>query len=157
MNAKHIAAGFCALAIAVQAPAAEAPKPEDLIKARQAAYAFMAWNMGRIKASVEPGATFNKDEVVKAANAIAAVANSGLGATYAKGTEKGTGFRETRVKPEAFMAEHGAKLGKVAGDFNREANALAAAAATGNADTVRVALGKVGDTCKACHEDFRQK
>lgn len=157
MNIKQIIAAGCALALAAGGQAAEQPKPDDLIKARQAAYAYMAWNMGRIKANTEPGAAFNKEEVVKAANAIQAVANSGLGALYAKGTEKGKGFHPTRVRPEAFMAEHGQKLGKIAGDFNREANALASIAAGGDPQAVKAQLDKVGGTCKACHDDFRKK
>lgn len=44
-------------------------KPEDAIKYRQSGYAFMAWNMARIKMNVE-GGQYNKDEVIKAANAI---------------------------------------------------------------------------------------
>jgi cytochrome c556 len=157
MKFAPLVATCCALVFAVAAQAAEAPKPEDLIKARQAAYAFMSWNMSRIKANTEEGATFNKDDVIKAANAIAGVANSGLGATYAKGTETGKGFHATRVRPEAFMPEHGPKLGKIAGDFNREANAMATVAATGDAAAVRAQFEKLGGTCKACHDDFRKK
>jgi hypothetical protein len=50
----------------------------------------MAWNMGRIKMNVE-GGNFNKEEVIKAANAIQAIANSGMGALYPPGTDKGKG------------------------------------------------------------------
>lgn len=128
-------------------------KPEDAIKYRQGGYAFMAWNMGRIKANVE--GTYNKDEVIKAANAIQAIANSGMGALYAPGTDKGTGFHETKVKPELFT--DGAKVGKVAGDFTAAANDLAKVAATGDAAAVKTAFGKLGGTCKACHDDFRAK
>lgn len=156
MKLVSVVAACCALSLAVGAQAAE-NKAEDLIKARQAAYAYMAWNMGRIKANTESPAQYNQEEVVKAANAIQAVANSGLGALYAKGTEKGKGFHPTRVRPEAFMAEHGPKLGKIAGDFNREANAMAAVAAGGDKDAVKAQFEKLGGTCKACHDDFRKK
>lgn len=156
MNFKSVVAACCALVIAGGVHANE-QKPEDLIKARQAAYAFIAWNMSRVRANTEPSAVYNKDDVIKAANAIQAVANSGLGQLYAKGTEKGTGFRETRVKPEVFMPEHGAKLAEIAGNFNREANALATVAAKGEKEAVRAQLGKLGETCKACHDSFRNK
>ena len=46
----------------------------------------MAWNMVRIKTNVE--GTYNKEEVIKAANAIQAIANSGMGALYLPGTDK---------------------------------------------------------------------
>lgn len=128
-------------------------KPEDAIKYRQAGYAFMGWNMGRIKANID--GAYNKEEVVKAANAIQAIANSGMGALYLPGTDKGTGFHETKVKPELFT--EGAKVGKVAGDFTTAANELAKVAATGDAAAVKAAFGKLGGTCKACHDDFRAK
>ena len=128
-------------------------KPEDAIKYRQSGYAFMAWNMGRIKQNVE--GQFNKDDVIKAANAIQAIANSGMGALYLPGTDKGKGWEPTHAKPEIWTEKE--KLGKVAMDFNREANEMAKVAATGDAAAVKVQFGKLGGTCKACHDDFRVK
>jgi hypothetical protein len=82
------------------APLLPQVKPEDAIKFRQSGYGFMAWNMARIKMNVE--GTYNKDEVIKAANGIQAIANSGMGALYLPGTDKGTGWEKTRAKPEVF-------------------------------------------------------
>ncbi|GAB2180318.1 cytochrome c [Denitratisoma sp. agr-D3] len=154
MKLKHaivVAVGF-----AIAAPAAFAQmKTEDAIKVRQAGYRFMAWNMGRIDASVK--GEFKKDEVIKAANVIAAIANSGMGALYPAGSDKGVGFHETAVKPEFFEAANGKKLGEIAGNFNKEANELAKVAATGDKEAVKAQYGKLGQTCKACHDDFRKK
>ena len=69
--------------------AQQAPKPEQLIKWRQSAYQVVAWNTGRVKASLD--GKFDKDDVVKAANAIDAIANSGLGTLFAAGTDTGSG------------------------------------------------------------------
>ena len=129
-------------------------KPEDAIKYRQSGYAFMAWNMGRIKMNVE-GDKFNKEEVLKAATAIQAIANSGMGALYLPGTDKGKGWEETRVKPELFTNKEG--VGKVAGAFVKEANEMAKVAASGDAAAVGAQLGKLGGTCKGCHDDFKAK
>lgn len=128
-------------------------KPEDQIKARQAGYRFMAWNMGKIKANLE--GQYNKDQVIAAANVIAATANSGMGALYGPGTDKGTGFHETRVKP-AFFKE-GDKVKELAMAFNKEANELAKVAATGDAAAVKAQFGKTGETCKGCHDKFREE
>lgn len=128
-------------------------KPEDAIKYRQSGYAFMAWNMGRIKQNVE--GQYNKDDVIKAANAIQAIANSGMGALYLPGTDKGKGWEQTKAKPEIWSDKE--KLGKVAMDFNKEANEMAKVAATGDQAAVKAQLGKLGGTCKACHDDFRVK
>ena len=126
-------------------------KPEDAIKWRQSGYAFMAWNMARIKANVD--GTYNKDEVIKAANAIQAIANSGMGALYLPGTDKGKGWKDTRVKPELFTDKEG--VAKVAITFNKEANELAKVAAAGDAAALKAQFGKVGETCKGCHDKFR--
>lgn len=150
---KRSIVALTAMLFASAAFAQQGAKPSDLIKWRQSGYGFMAWNMARIKSNVE--GQFNKEEVVKAATAIQAVANSGMGALYAPGTEKGTGWEETRAKPELFTDKEG--VGKVAVAFNKEANEMARVAATGDAGAVKVQLGKLVDTCKGCHEKFKRK
>jgi len=140
-----------AVLVAGAAQAQQGPKPEDLIKYRQAGYKFMAWNTGRIKANLD--GSYNKDEVVKAANTIAAIANSGMGALYASGTEKAVGGAFTHVKPELFTDKEG--VGKVAAAFNKEANELARVAAVGDAAAVKAQFGKLVESCKACHKDYR--
>lgn len=128
-------------------------KVEDAIKWRQSAYGAMGWSMARIKANVD--GTYNKDEVIKAANVIQAIANSGMGALYVPGSDKGKGWADTRVKPELFT--EGPKVGKIAGEFNAAANELAKVAASGDAAAVKDAFGKLGGTCKSCHDDYRNK
>lgn len=152
MKLKHFAVAGVAAVLATSAFAQM--KVEDAIKARQAGYKFMAWNMGRIDASIK--GEFKKDEVVKAANAIAAIANSGMGALYVPGSDKGTGYHDTHAKAEIFDSANGKKLGEVAGNFNAAANELAKVAATGDKEAVKVAYGKLGQSCKACHDDFRK-
>ena len=126
-------------------------KPEDAIATRQGGYKFMAWNMGRIKMNLE--GQYNKDEVIAAANVIQAIANSGMGKLYMPGTDKGTGYHETKVKPELFTDKEG--VGTVAKAFNTAANELAKVAATGDAAAVKTAFGELGKSCKGCHEKFK--
>jgi len=128
-------------------------KPEDAIKFRQSGYGFMAWNMGRIKANID--GQYNKDEVVKAANAIQAIANSGMGALYLPGTDKGKGWEETHAKPAIWTEQD--KVGKIAGDLARESTELARLAANADQAAVKQQFGKVGAACKACHDDYRIK
>ena len=128
-------------------------KPEQQIKWRQSVYQVLSWNSGRIKANVE--GQYNKDEVVRAANAIAALANSGVGSLFGPGTETGKGWKETATKPEFFKNPQ--KVGELAGNFNREANELARIAATGDAAAVKAQFGSLSKTCKACHDDFKAK
>lgn len=147
------ALALATLAMTVGAQAQQGPKPEQLIKWRQSAYQVIAWNNGRIKANVE--GTYNKEEAIKAANTIAALANSGLGALFAPGTETGKGWHETTVKPELFKP--GSKVGEYAAAFTKEANELAQVAQLGDQAKLKEQFGRLGKTCKACHDDYKNK
>src|SRR5690242_9465663 len=96
------AAALAAATFAATAPALaqQGPKPENLIKWRQSAFQVVAWNTGRIKTSLD--GTYNKEEVQRAANSIAAIANGGLAALFAPGAEQGKGWHDTTAKPELF-------------------------------------------------------
>lgn len=143
------------LSMSVAGAAMAQMKPEDAIKFRQSGYTFMGWNMGKLKGMlVDNPTTFNKDQVLNAAKAIQGVANSGMGALYLPGTDKGTGWKETRVKPELFTDKEG--VGKVATAFNKEANELAKVAESGDAAAIKAQFGKLADACKGCHEKFRK-
>ena len=128
-------------------------KPEEMIKTRKAAYSFMAWNMGKIKANLE--GEYNAQQVQAAATAIAGIAGSGMGALYGPGTEKDIGSLKTRVKPEFFQEMP--NVGKLATDFNNAAANLAKVAATGDKAAVQKAFGETGETCKACHDKYRME
>ena len=148
---KKTLAALILASVAGSVLAQQALKPEEMIKTRKADYSFMAWNMGKIKANLD--GTFNKDQVVASANAVAAVANSGLGALFGPGTDKEVGGEKTRVKPEFFQQQD--KVREVAMNFNKEANELAKVAATGDQAAIQAQFGKTGGTCKACHDSFR--
>lgn len=132
--------------------AQQAPKPETLIKWRQSAFQVVAWNAGRIKAAVD--GQYNRDEVIKAANTIAAIANAGLGSLFAPGTEQGKGWHETSVKPELFKDPK--RAGELAANFSKEAAELARIAANGDSAAVKEQHAKLTRTCKACHDDFKR-
>jgi cytochrome c556 len=148
---KTLLAGF-ALSVVAGTTLAQM-KVEDAITFRQSGYKFMAWNMGKIKANVE--GQYNKDQVAAAANVVAAIANSGMGALYIPGSDKGKGWHETNVKPELFTDKEG--VGKVARAFNDAANEMARVAATGDAAAFKTQFGKLGETCKACHDKYRKE
>lgn len=133
--------------------AQQAPKPETLIKWRQSVFQVIAWNTGRIKANVE--GQYNKDDVLKSANAIAALSKSGLGSLFAPGTEQGKGWHDTAAKPEIFKdTQHFDELGA---SFAKEANELVNVASSGDQAAVKAQFGKLQRTCKSCHDDFKAK
>lgn len=145
-------AAALACTVAGSAVAQQAPKPENLIKWRQSAFQTVAWNSGRIKASLD--GTYNKEQVLKSANVIAAIANSGLGSLFAAGTETGKGWHDTTVKAEAFT--NTARFGELGADFARESTELVRVASTAtDGAAVKEQFGKLQKTCKSCHDDFR--
>jgi cytochrome c556 len=151
-KAVSLAALTLSLAVAGNA-AAEQLKPEEQILTRQAGYSFMSWNMGKIKANLE--GDFSQQQVAAAANAIAGIANSGMGALYGPGTDKDIGDVKTRVKPELFTEQE--EVGKVARNFIQAANNMAEVASMAESqDDVKAAFGELGESCKACHDKFRK-
>ncbi len=142
--------------LAATATAAIAGPIEEQIRFRQSAYSFMAWNVAKIKSQiVDHPETYNKGSVAAAANAIAAVANSGLGSLYGEGTDQGIGWTQTRLKPEFFQKKE--EVTAAANIFNVAANELAKVAATGDVNLIKPQFGKVGESCKGCHDLIRIK
>jgi len=142
--------------LASAASLAHAGPVEEQIRFRQSAYSYLSWNTAKIKKQVvDSPETFNKDYVAAAANAIAAVANSGLGELYGPGTDQGTGWKPTRLKPEFFQKKD--EVTTIANNFNLAANELAKVAATGDKTAIKDAFTKVTESCKACHDLTRIK
>ena len=149
---KKIVAVLVLVGFAGAAFAQQSLKPEDMIKIRKAGFSYMAWNFGKIKANID--GNFNKDQVVAAANAVAAISGSGMGALFAPGTEQSIGDQKTSVRPELF--QQSGKVKELMGNLNKEANELAKVATTGDVVAIKEQFGKTGRTCKACHDDFRK-
>ncbi|WP_193074611.1 c-type cytochrome [Pseudomonas sp. FME51] len=153
---KSVIAGVLSAALLSLSLSAQAVSPEEQIELRKAGYSYMSWNMGKIKAQViDQSVAYNQTQVAAAANTIAAIANSGMGALYGPGTDKQVGAQTTRVKPEMFdnfddVATISARLSETTGN-------LASAAASDDQAAIRVAFGEVGQTCKSCHDKYRQK
>ncbi len=136
--------------IAVQAQM----KPEEMVETRQAGYQFMSWNMGKIKAQVVDGKEpYDQAKVAAAANAIAAIANSGMGSLYSPDTTTEQLGKATRLKPEFFQNLD--EAGQIGRNFTAAANQLAKVAAEGDQAAIKKAFGDVGGSCKSCHDKFR--
>ena len=151
---KTLIAAALIAALLLTGLAMASPSVEDQIKARQSAYTVMGWNMNRIRAQVIDGdVDFNPQQVQAAANAIAALANSGMSAMFGPDTIQGTGWKPTRLRPEFF--EDMARTGEIAGNFIAQANALAEAAESGDRAAIATQFRATADSCGACHRPFR--
>jgi cytochrome c556 len=155
MKFKKIVVAALAIGLTGAAMGQVIGKAEDQIRWRQSAYQTMLWNMQRIKANIE--GTYNKDQVVQAANVVQAIATSGMGALFQPDTNTGKGWRETNVKPEFFKPESKDEIGKLAGAYIKEAKEMATVAAGGDAAAVKTQFGKLAKSCDNCHDKFRKE
>jgi cytochrome c556 len=122
---------------------------EDAVKYRKAAFTVMANHFARVGAMASGRAPF--DAKVAAENAEIVEAMSKLPwAGFLPGTDKG----DTRALPEIWTEADAFKSG--ADKMQAAVAKLNAAAKTGNLDAVKTAFGAAGQTCKACHDDYRK-
>jgi cytochrome c556 len=131
--------------------AAAQAKPEDAIAYRQGVYKIIGWNFGPMAAMVKGERPYDKEAFAKHAGNVAAVAPMALEG-FGPGTDKGA---NTKAKPEVWskMDDFKSKMAKM----NEEATKLAAVAKTGSFDDIKKQFGATGASCKACHDDYRNK
>lgn len=146
-----LAAALAAATLAT--PVAAQMDVDDQIETRQSAYQFAAWNMGKIKAqAIDGSVAYDQQQIQAAANAIAAVANSGMSTLYSRDSANDRADN-TRLKPNFFEEQD--KVREVAVNFVQQANKLQEVAASGDKAAVAQQFAKVGESCKACHDNFR--
>ncbi|MES2244307.1 MAG: cytochrome c [Pseudomonadota bacterium] len=134
------------------APAsAQFAKPEDAIKYRQSALSVMGTHFGRLGAMANGRVPFDAKVAADNGEIVAAMAKlpwAGFGA----GTDKGG---NTKAKPEIWTEQ--AKFKEHSDKLQVETTKLAAASKTGSLDSLKTAFAATADTCKACHDAFRNK
>ena len=131
--------------------AAQFQKPEDAIKYRQSALTVMGNHFGRLAAMAQGRAPFDAKAAAENADIVLTMSKLPFSA-FGEGTDKG---RPTRAKPEIWKEQ--AKFKAAAEKMQGEVVKLDAAAKTGNLDAIKAAVGAVGSSCKACHDDFQAK
>jgi cytochrome c556 len=136
-------------AMAALPAAAQFQKPEDAIKYRQSAFTVMGNHVGRIGAMASGRAPFDAKAAAESANIVATLASLPSTA-FGPGTDKGL---PNRAKPEIWS--DAAKFKAANDKMVAEVAKLDAAAKSGNLDAIKAAVGGVGQSCKACHDDFR--
>ena len=148
---------FACIAVAATLAAMAAPasaqfaKPEDAIKYRQSALSVLGTHFGRVGAMANGRVPFDAKAAADNAELVAGMAKlpwSGFG----PGTDKGG---NTRAKPEIWTEQ--AKFKENNDKLVAESAKLAAAAKTGNLDALKTAFAATADTCKGCHDTFRNK
>ncbi len=124
-------------------------KPEDAIKYRQAIYRVILWNWMPLNAMARGRVPFNAPEFAKRAERVAALSTQLLEG-YPAGSHEGA---HTDAKPEIWsrFADFSAKMKS----FETESAKLSVIAKGGNEEAIKTQFGKVGGTCKACHDKYK--
>jgi cytochrome c556 len=130
--------------------AAQFAKPEDAIKYRKAAMTLQGATFGRVAAMANGRVPF--DAKVAAENIeFVAMLNKLQFSAFVEGSDKG----DTRAKPEIWTQKD--KWAAGVAKSQEDVAKLVAAGKTGNIDQIKTAVGAVGQSCKACHDDFRKE
>ncbi len=150
MNRFSLAAITLAAAVGTAPAAAQFQKPEDAIKYRQSAMALQGATLGQVFAMANGRVPF--DAKVAAENIeIVAMLNRLQFKAFVEGSDKG----DTKAKPEIWTQKDkwAANIAKSEADVAK----LAVAGKSGNLDQIKAAVGSAGQSCKACHDEFRKE
>ncbi|MDX3906750.1 MAG: cytochrome c [Pigmentiphaga sp.] len=128
--------------------AAQFDKPEDAVKYRQSVLTVMSNHFGRIAPVVRGQQPYDAAQV-RADVAIVSMMSKLPWSAFAPGTES-KGARPAVWSDNAKFKQASERL---EGDVAK----LVAAAETGDLAQVRAAYGAVGASCKACHDNFRNR
>ncbi len=141
------------LTVALTVPAqAQFAKAEDAIKYRKSAFTVMSTHFGRAAAMVQGKVPF--DAKVAADNiAIAASVSKLPYAAFTEGSDKG----DTKAKAEIWTER--AKFDDAALKMQTEMTKLVDVTKSGNftLDQLKASLGPVGQACKGCHDNYKDK
>ena len=145
---KHHLVALLACAV-FGAAAVHAQEPEDHIKYRQAMMKAIGGHMGA-STQIVRGKVSPEGHLAMHADALAALTRQ-LTQLFPEGSD----FGETKAKAEIW--ENWAKFEEAANAAQQTTTAFATAVAGGDAAAIAAAHKDVGEACKGCHEDFRQK
>lgn len=137
-------------ALASGAAQAQFAKPEDAVKYRQSAFALMGAHMGRINAQLK---TDKPDmQSIQSSAALIETLSKLPYEAFVPGSES---IGNTKAKPEVFKDT--AKIKELAEKMQGEVTKLASTSRGGDAKAIQAQFGAVGQSCKACHDDYRAK
>ncbi len=150
----------CALVLgatlALTAAAADAggqPSPAArAIEYRKALYTLVGGNWGAINGVLQGRVEYNAAEVAKRADRVAFLAAM-AGEAFPEVSKDG----DTKAKPEVWTDKAG--FATAVKNFEESSAALAALVKTDKTNSAgfKAAAGKVADSCKGCHDNFRAK
>ncbi len=127
----------------------QAEEPENYIKYRQAMMKAIGGHSGAASQIVR-GKVAPEGDLLMHALALAEL-NRNITRLFPEGSD----FGETKAKQEIW--DQWTRFEQAAENAKKATADFAAAAAGGNPEQIANAFKGVGDSCKGCHKDFREK
>jgi cytochrome c556 len=150
---------IAAVALVIPLVVAAQAKPEEAIRARQSIMRVIGLNFGPIGKMASGDAAFDKTVFQTNAARMEAVWAMNPGQYFVPGTDKAVPGAKianfTDAKPEIWAQPD--KFKAAAERAGQAIANLSQAAKSGDEKAMRAAAGAVGQSCKACHDDFRAK
>lgn len=125
-------------------------KPEDAVRYRNAAFTIIGEHMGRIHGELQASRPDAKR--IRASAEFIGLVASAPWETFAPDTAKVKG---SSARPAIWQQR--AEFDRRAQSMQEQAARLVVVAKEGDAAALRSQFSALGKTCKACHDDFKQK
>nr|WP_321442775.1 cytochrome c [uncultured Cohaesibacter sp.] len=141
-------------AIAASLLAVPALANDKAIEARQGHFKLLGANMGALAAMAKGQVEYDAKKAQMHADNLFYMTKGNIGFLFVPGTDSTAMPDKTRAKKEIW--DNFPEFGKKAGALAEAVAMLQTEAGKGRAELGK-ALGQTGGTCKACHDDFRDK
>ncbi|WP_050527558.1 c-type cytochrome [Pseudorhodobacter aquimaris] len=141
-----------ALTLSLAAPVVHANPAETVAQARIGYYRLVGLEMETLAAMAKGEIPYDAEVAKQRAENLAALRSYNAKGLYAEGTSNVDLPGKTRAKPEIWQDLAGLQAKGAA--FGEAIDGLLVVADQGEA-AFKPAFGKLGGTCKACHDDFR--
>lgn len=155
MLAKTLGAlGAMALVLGSSAALAEDDPNLLLIKARKGEMEVRALYVTPLFAMAKGNMPYDAEKAAKYANNLKLLLALDMGDAWPAGTGKDKYAGKTHALPEIWSTYP--KVAEAGKEYAAAVEALAAVAGTG-LEALQAKIGDVGQGCKGCHDDFREK
>jgi cytochrome c556 len=130
---------------------AQFAKPEKAIEYRQSVMTIIGYHMGQMGAMVMGKKPYEKEVFARDSDLMEMLSVLPWEAFMTVGSDKG----KTSLKSSAFHEKK--KFMAKAKTFETEVQKLVKTVADDNFNAVKAQFGRVGKSCKSCHDDYRSR
>ncbi|MDH3218732.1 MAG: cytochrome c [Gammaproteobacteria bacterium] len=127
---------------------------KNAIKARQGEMQLRAFNAGPLFAMAKGQMDYDADMASKLAGNLKLMLDLDTSRHWPKGSDVDNYMGETTALPKIWTTYP--EIGKYGKKYAAAVNEVAAVAGNG-ADALKSKIGALGDSCKGCHDEFREK